>query len=245
MLGDSTCMPITLPDGALLQPVQISPVGPDGTYHNPGGGYTYTDCAILRGVWREGLHLDWHLAGMVCGDPARTTRGLIEPTIARLSDGRILMVMRGSNDSRPELPGYRWFALSPDEGANWSEAAPWSYGSGQLFHSPSSCSQLVSHSSGRLFWLGNLCADNPRGNGPRYPIVIGEVDVDTGLLLQEQVGPIDDRGAEDGEDLTLSNFYAREDRETGAIKLHLTRYTRTGTRGYQGDCMLYEITVTS
>ncbi|MBT3274384.1 MAG: hypothetical protein HN368_14600, partial [Spirochaetales bacterium] len=69
MLGDCTCMPITLPDGTLLQPVQISPTGPDGEYHNPGGGFTYTDCAVIRGTWRDDLHIDWQLAGKVSADP--------------------------------------------------------------------------------------------------------------------------------------------------------------------------------
>ena len=33
--------------------------------------------------------------------------GTIEPTIGRLRDGSYLLVMRGSNDRKPELPGWR------------------------------------------------------------------------------------------------------------------------------------------
>ncbi len=241
MLGDSTCMPITLPDGALLQPVQISPMGPDGEYHNPGGGFTYTDCAVLRGEWRGDMTISWNLSGMVYGDPERSTRGLIEPTIARLADGRILMVMRGSNDARPELPGYRWYATSDDDGASWTEAKPWTYRSGTPFHSPSSCSQLVAHSGGDVLWIGNICDENPRGNAPRYPIIIGVVDQKTATLVEKSVTVIDDRRPGDGEILTLSNFYAREDRVAGTVKLHLTRHSRGPESVYQGDCMLYEI----
>jgi len=156
MLGDWTCTPITLPDGAILQPVQISPTGPDGEYHNPGAGFTYTDCGVIRGTWRDDLTIAWDLSGMVIADPERSTRGLIEPTIARLADGRLLMVMRGSNDARPELPGYRWFSLSEDDGNCWSGAQPWTYESGIPFHSPSSCSQLVTHSGGEIYWIGNI-----------------------------------------------------------------------------------------
>ena len=36
-------------------------------------------------------------------NPARATRGMDEPTLAQLADGRILVVMRGSNDKLPEL----------------------------------------------------------------------------------------------------------------------------------------------
>lgn len=243
MMGDSTCQPITLPDGTLLQPVQISPVGPDGYYRPKGPGFTYTDCAVIRGTWRDDLHIDWELAGMVEGDPERTTRGLIEPTLARLTDGRILMVMRGSNDQRPKLPGYRWSAFSEDDGKTWTEAEPWTYESGSAFHSPSSCSQLLAHSSGRLYWIGNICGENPDGNLPRNPIVIGEVSMDSGRLIEDTVTVIDDRQPDDGDFLTLSNFYAREDRESAGIKLHMMRCSIGGSRGYQGDCMQYEIAV--
>jgi hypothetical protein len=102
---------------------------------------------------------------------------------------------------------------------------------------------LIPHSSGRLFWIGNLCSENPNGNLPRNPIVVGEVSMQSGRLLEETVTVIDDRKPEDGEFLTLSNFYAREDRETGHLKLHLLRWSTGGARGYQGDCMLYEIAV--
>lgn len=243
MMGDCTCQPITLPDGSLLQPVQISPVGPDGYYCPRGTGFTDTDCAVIRGTWRDDLHIDWELAGMVIADPARTSRGLIEPTLARLSDGRILMVMRGSNDQRPDLQGYRWHALSKDDGATWSTAEPWTYESGVKFHSPSSCSQLLAHSSGRLYWIGNICEGNPEGNLPRDPIVIGEVSMDSGRLIEESVTVIDHRKPEDGDFLTMSNFYAREDRETGNLKLHMLRWSKDGAQGFQGDCMLYEIAV--
>ena len=243
MLGDSTCQPITLPDGTLLLPVQISPTGPDGQYENRGGGFTFTDCAVIRGRWRADGRIDWERSDLVAGDPARSSRGLIEPTLARLTDGRILMVMRGSNDRRPDLPGFRWFSLSADGGRTWSTAEPWTYASGERFFSPSSCSQLLHHHSGRLFWIGNLCPENPEGNAPRHPIVIGEVSTQTGLLIRETVAVIDDRRPDDGPFLTLSNFYARDDREDGRIKLHLLRCSIGGSRGYQGDCLLYDIEV--
>jgi hypothetical protein len=243
MLGDATCVPITLRDGTILQPVQISPTGPDGRYINPGAGFTYTDCALLRGRWREDLTIAWELAGMVTSDPERSTRGLIEPTIARLADGRILMVMRGSNDARPELPGYRWVALSTDNGESFTPARPWTYDSLEPFHSPSSCSQLVPHSSGEIYWIGNICAENPKGNLPRHPITIVRVDQEHATLIEESLLVIDDRKPGDGDFLTLSNFHAREDRVSGTIKLHLCRHSRGENVAYQGDCLCYEIAV--
>lgn len=244
MLGDRTCMPITLPDGTLLQPVQISPTGPDGNYTNPGDGFTFTDCAVIRGRLRDDMTISWELGGIVKGEPEVSTRGCIEPTLARLADGRILMVMRGSNDVRPELPGYRWYSISTDDGKTWSPAASWCYESDEEFFSPSSCSQLLHHSNGEIYWIGNICNENPRGNHPRYPIVIGRVDQDRAALIEDTVTVIDDRKPGDGEVVTLSNFSAIEDREHHTVLLHLCRSSRGGDAPFQGDCMRYEIEVT-
>ena len=224
MIGDLASVPLWLEDGTVLVPVMITPAGPDGSYHNPGGGYTYSDVAVLRGRWTpDGRRLAWEMSRLIRADPARTTRGLDEPTLARLEGGRLLIVMRGSNDRRPELPGRRWVAQSSDDGRTWSEPAPWTYEDGGDFFSPSSCSQLVEHSSGRLLWLGNLTSGNPAGNRPRYPLVMGEVDRRSGRLLRGSVRVIDDRGPGDSERLMLSNFVAREDRASGTVLLHLTR----------------------
>jgi hypothetical protein len=52
---------------------------------------------VLIGTWTDGDRLQWTMSQRVQADPKRTTRGLIEPTLAELPDGHILMVMRGSN----------------------------------------------------------------------------------------------------------------------------------------------------
>ncbi len=223
MIGDLGSEPITLADGTLLVPIQISPIGPDGVYYNPGGGFTYSDAAVLRGRWTAGAHLEWELSALAKGDPAVSTRGTLEPTIAQLTDKRLIMVMRGSNDKKPQLFGGRWVSFSNDEGRTWTKPELWTYTNGEKFFSPSSCSQLVTHSSGRLFWLGNITPQNPVGNRPRYPLVIGEVDRATGRLREETVAIVADRRPQDSEQITLSNFYAREDRETRELVLHLSR----------------------
>jgi hypothetical protein len=241
MLGDQTCQPVSAPDGTILLPVQIAPLGPDGKLANPGGGYTWHDSAVLHGRWR-GARLEWKMSALVQGDPARSTRGFIEPAIARLDGSRWIMILRGSNDVRPQLPSYRWVSHSTDGGWTWSDPAPWTYSTGQPFFSPSSCSQLLSHSNGRLYWLGNIVPENPKGNRPRYPFVIGEVDRASGRLLEASLRTVD--SLQPGEDpiLTLSNFYAREDRETREICVHMTRlFARPN--GWEGDAMLYRIGV--
>ncbi len=246
MVGDLASVPIVLADGTLLVPVIITPLGPEGTYHNPGGGYTYSDAAALRGRWRADGKIDWELSTLIQADPARSTRGLDEPTFASLADGRILAVLRGSNGNRPTLPGRRWVAYSNDQGRTWTGPRPWTFADGGDFFSPSSCSQLVPHSSGRLFWLGNIVPLNPTGNQPRYPFVVGEVDVRSGRLRRESVRVVDDRRTGDSELIAFSNFSAREDRGTGEIVLNLSRlfqHSKSGVRDWTSDAYLYRIPV--
>jgi hypothetical protein len=247
MIGDKTCCPIRSREGTVLMPVQITPTGPDGEYHNPGGGYTYHESAVLIGTWTSDHDLEWEVSERVANDPELSTRGCLEPTIAPFPDGRILMVMRGSNggskDPHCEIPGRKWYSISEDEGRTWSPIQPWSYSNGELFHSPSSCSQFLPHSNGRVYWLGNISPENPRANGPRYPMVIGEVDPSTLKLIEDSVTVIDDRGPDDSERLTLSNFHATEDRPTGRIYLYMSRAFATSTEKRGSDAYLYRIEV--
>ena len=240
-IGDMASVPITAKDGGILLPVQITPLGPDGNLYNPGGGYTYTDAAVLHAHF-EGETLRWEMSETVKGDPARSTRGMDEGTLGFLDDGRVLMLMRGSNDKHPELVSRRWYSLSSDGGRRWTTPVPWTYSDGDAFFSPSACSQLLRHSSARLFWLGNITPENPRGNRPRYPFVIGEVDRRSGLLIRESVRTIDT--LQPGEDpiLSLSNFLAREDRRTGEIAVHMSRLF-AGSGAWAGDAYVYYVPV--
>ncbi|MBI5280288.1 MAG: exo-alpha-sialidase [Candidatus Solibacter usitatus] len=239
MLGDQTCQPVSAADGGILLPVQIPRFGPDGNLLNPGGGYTWHDSAVLHGRW-NGWNLDWRMSEVIRGDPARTTRGFIEPTLAHLGGRRWMLVLRGSNDARPQLPSWRWVSFSDDGGWKWSDPAPWTYDDGQPFYSPSACSQLLPHSSGRLYWLGNINPENPRGNRPRYPFMAGEVDRRSGRLIRRTIKLADT--LQPGEDplLTLSNFYAREDRQSREICVHMTRLFAKPD-GWEGDAMLYRV----
>lgn len=247
-IGDATCVPLALPDGTILVPIQVAPLGEDGHLYNPAGGYTYTEAAVLRGRWNTQTPptLEWEMSSRVAAHPALSTRGMIEPTLARLADGRLLMVLRGSNEKKTGVFAGRWVAFSSNEGRTWTEAKLWTYTDGTPFHSPSACSLLLAHSSGRLFWLGNLTPDNPDGNRPRYPLVIGEVDRASCLLRKETVTTIDDREPGESELLSLSNFYAREDRETREIVLHMSRQgAKSAGKKYDftSDAFLYRIAV--
>lgn len=241
MIGDSTCRPIRTRCGEILVPVQVTPVGPGGEYHNPGGGYTYHDSAVLIGRWRND-HLSWEFSDYLSNDPSRSTRGALEPTLAEMPDGRILMVLRGSNDVRPDLPGFKWFSVSGDGGRTWREVKPWTYDDGSRFYSPSSCSQLLEHSNGSFYWIGNLTPQNPSGNRPRYPLVIGEVDPESCLLRMKSTEIIQSREPGQPREMSLSNFMAHEDRATGDIIVNMSPLFTRKYPDWTGDAYLYRIT---
>ena len=163
--------PVIRDGGLLLFPVSRTALDGDGRYFNPyGSSYIETGCLAAR---FSGDRLVAESVSWIIPDPERTTRGIFEPTLAALDGGRLLMVMRGSNGGRPELPAHKWFSISEDSGRTWSPAEPWSYEDGERFFSPSSISHLVPHSDGRLFWFGNISERNAEGNSPRYPLVMG------------------------------------------------------------------------
>ena len=86
-----------------------------------------------------------------------------------------------------------------------------------------------------------LIVVNPKGNRPRYPFVIAEVDKASGLLKQATLRQIDTRQPGEHEILTLSNFYAHEDRVTHDIMLYMTRLFAHND-GWEGDGMRYRVT---
>ena len=243
MIGDLGQRPITRSDGVILVPILSSPTGKGGTYHNPGAGYTYTDCMVLLGHWQPDGRLLWTCSERIVGDPMRTTRGLDEPTLAELRNDSMVMVMRGSNDVHPEWPGHKWVSRSFDKGHTWTVAQPWTYDTQEPFYSPSACSQLIPHHSGRLFWMGNITPQNPRGNRPRYPLILGEVDRETGCLIKKSVTVIDTRKPDEHEGITLSNFYVREDSQ-GDLYLYLPRLFARDPGDWTADLMVYHIVLT-
>lgn len=116
----------------------------------------------------------------------------------------------------------------------------WTYTDGTNFFSPSSCSQLLHHSNGKYYWLGNITGDNPQGNLPRYPLVIGQVDPETLGLIKDSILVIDDKGPQDDVSLTLSNFMAHDDRVSSEIILHMSRWNISE---WIGDAYIYRIAI--
>ena len=227
-LGDRGCRPMRTRRGHILVPTQMTILNEKGELETFGSGWDYYHCLMLIGTWRDDRRLEWQVSEQIKAAPSRTARGLYEPTLAELPDGRILCVMRGSNglkkDPNYAWPSRKWCSVSTDGGFTWSPPKPWTYHDGEPFYSPSSMSQLLQHSNGRIYWLGNISPTNCRGNSPRWPLVVGEVDRKSGLLIKGSVITIDTKGPDDPAGLQLSNFYAFEDRDTGDLVLPMQRW---------------------
>jgi len=227
-LGDRGCNPIITKSGTILLPAQMTVLGDDGKLAIPGGNWSYFNVMVLRGKWNPDASISWK-STRVQADPKRTTRGLIEPTIRQLPDGRLLMVMRGSNggklDADNSLPSYKWYSFSKDDGVTWSKPEPWGYDDGSLFYSPSSMSTLFHHSSGRVFWVGNITPTNAKGNLPRYPLVFGEVNQSNMRLIRSTLLTVDTKKESDADKgrIDISHFSVIEDPRTHEIILTYPR----------------------
>ena len=112
-----------------------------------------------------------------------------------------------------------------DGGRTLTPPAVWKYDDGSSFYSPSSIHRMIRHSvTGKLYWIGNITPTPPRGNSPRYPLVIAEVDEEKAALKKSSVTLLDDRQPDQGPAVQFSNFSLYEDRESHALVLHLTTY---------------------
>lgn len=172
----------------------------------------------------------WTPAAAVEIAPDQSARGLMEPDVIELKDGRILVVWRGSDQvwdgSKSKEPGRKWFGLSNDSGKILSSLKPWHFDDGSPFYSSSSFHRFIRlNSNGKLYWLGNIKVGLPNGNSPRYPLLIAEVDETSATLKKQTVSVIDDRDQNKiSLDFQLSNFSLFENRETHELELFLTTY---------------------
>ncbi len=183
---------------------------------------------LFRGRW-NGATYDWVPGARVEISANLSARGLMEPEVAVLRDGRLLVVWRGSDTgwdgSRATEPGRKWFSLSTDGGRTLGPVQAWRYADGAPFYASSAIHRMIRHSvTGRLYWIGNLSIAPPRGNHPRHPLVIAEVDEASAALKRESVTVIVDRSPYHGPDVQFSNFSLLEDRETHNLELYLTTY---------------------
>jgi hypothetical protein len=170
----------------------------------------------------------WEPAARVEISQDISARGLMEPEVAELKDGRLLIVWRGSttgwDGTTAKLPGRKLFSLSTNGARTLSPPAEWKYDDGSSFYSPSSFHRMIRHQkTDKLYWLGNISSTPPSGNSPRYPLVIAEVNEQKAALNRSTVTAIDDRKLGQG-DIQFSNFPLIEDRMTHDLILYMTTF---------------------
>jgi hypothetical protein len=101
-------------------------------------------------------------------------------------------------------------------------------------------SQLLPLANGEIWWIGNISEQNPRGNSPRWPLVMGRVNPRTLLLERATVLVVDTRQEGEWEGMTLSNFHAHQDRVTQEVLIHVSRF-RTVKEDWTTDARLYRV----
>jgi hypothetical protein len=235
---------IRLRNGNLVFPVCGVRIPDDAPDPNPQGVSVWDTPADSRnigsllfvGKWSRAARCYEWAAGQPVWLPRHvSSRGLMEPDVAELTDGRVLVIWRGSNAGLDPArqPGRKWFSVSEDGGLTLSEPQALKYDDGSSFTSPSSYHLLIRHSRNRrLYWVGNISPGPTAGNEPRYPLVIAEVDEMIPALRKGTITAIDDRGPEDPAHLSLSNFSLLENRETHDFEVYMTRVGDA-----QGDCV--------
>jgi hypothetical protein len=179
------------------------------------------------GEYRPDGSLAWHAGGLATIDIETSCRGLSENTVVELKDGRIALIGRGDNATFPEKPGYKWLCFSADDGETWSRPVPLGCTEGPPIESSATGMAIFrSISNGKLYWIGNLALDGERakGNWPRSPLVIVEVQEYPFAMKRDTITVIDQRGPGDSERVQMSNFRFYQDRQTGDIVLFLARY---------------------
>ena len=220
---------LRLSNGQIFFPCYYAPLDADGHYYNPLNAYTFSRVCGIIGTWNKtGDDLVWDVSRPVILDPDQASRGAGECAVIELRDkpGWVLMVIRGSNEPNPtgKIPACKWKTLSTDYGKTWSPCEPFTFDDGTSFLSPASCCSFIRSSrTGKCYWVGNISRTLPRGDWPRYPLVIGELDEEKLALRRETVTIIDDRTPEDPPSLQLSNYGLLEDEKTGELILHLNR----------------------
>ncbi|MCD4769251.1 MAG: glycoside hydrolase [Bacteroidales bacterium] len=185
------------------------------------------------GKWNKARQdYDWTTSKPVFLPRQKSTRGLVELNLCELTNGNLLMIMRGSNRGLDPVkhPGRKWFSVSKDGGLNWSEVKDIRYDTGEQLCSPASISRVIrSSKTGKLYWVGNIINPPAEGNMPRHPLQIVEIDEEGLYFRKDTVTVIDDRNPEkDSEHLQLSNFSLLENRETQEMEIYLIRIGERG-----------------
>ncbi len=184
-----------------------------------------------RGHWNpEKEDFEFTYSTPIMLSDVQSSRGMMEPALQILPNGRWLVVFRGSNMSydvwntriNPKAPSFKWYTFSDDGGKTFVPPMPWHFDTREVVYSPASMGRFFRpKKNGKLYWIGNII-DEPwkiDGNDPRNILQICQVNEEYGYLIKDTLTVID--GLRDGQTgVELSNFGLLEDKET--LDLHMT-----------------------
>lgn len=237
---------LRLDDGSIIIGIQSQIADENGEAGPTGMGYL--QCGALKGRWIEDTQrFEWEFGQWVKLPLSISTRGIYEPAHALLPDGRILMVCRGSNYTKEDqIIGCKFMALSGDKGMSWSNPEPLVYDDGSTMYSSSCIPKVIKHSNGKLYFVGVICKENPKGNLPRYPLCIAEIDQKSCRVIKRSVFVVDTK-PEDFDDtfpgalpVDFSNHWVYEDKAGHLIVMAPYRPDLTQIGGYLNR---YEVTL--
>lgn len=204
---------------------QNAAAGPDGAVFFPLSTSRDEGETRLRGVClmrRDPESEGWQASNQQFVDLEVSCRGMLEPDVAVLRSGAVMVVCRGSNTDL--TAGRKWLTVSTDGGKSLAPIEELRYDDGSRFYSPSSIHRFLrSTRNGKLYWLANIVAEPPRSNHPRYPLCLAEIDEERLAVRKDSVIIVDDRGADEPERLQLSNFNVIEDRESLDFEIYVSR----------------------
>jgi BNR repeat-like domain len=227
-MGCSFCFPIKTRSGRLVVPVFSARVNEQNEFiHHPKSRSNIYEVYMMLGAVTDTGAIDWKLSEAVRADDDRSTRGFSESTPIQLRDGRLAILCRGSNAGAPDISGYKWLCFSEDDGDTWTQPVPMTCSDGSAIESSATGSALFrSIKNGKVYFIGNLCADGKRANGnwPRSPLHIAAVDEDTVSIHRDTITVVDERAGSDTERTQISNFRYYQDRETGDVVIFATRF---------------------
>lgn len=200
------------------------------------------------GTWNESTgDYDWQTSNKIFLPRQVSTRGLVELDLSELSNGNLMLIMRGSNAGLDpvECPARKWMSLSRDGGLTWSRITDLRYDTGEQFYSPATFAKTLRSSvTGKLYCFLNITPEPAKANGPRYPLVVAEVDEDGPSLKKDSVTIVDRRDPDsDSKHLQLTNFGLLEDREDNHVELYLTRLGERGPAPDMWSADTYRYTI--
>ncbi len=203
---------------------------------------------VARAHWneeKEDYDITYSNPIMLCD--LQSSRGIMEPQLIFLPDGRWMMVIRGSNyvhdgwNTRisTAAPGYKWVTYSYDEGKTFTPLMPWHFDTREVVYSSASTSSFYrSPQNGRLYWIGNIVEPSMiHANDPRFPLQICEVNEELGCLIKDTLTIIDT--VREGQyKVELSNANIVTNPETKNLEVRLTKININDAEqgmGHPGD----------